>query len=69
MNDDAKRILTGWQAETPEAKARWFASLAMEERARVFCEYYTLVKSLNPTIAERKDARSAEAGVRVLRKT
>ena len=68
MKAEDKGILTGWDAETPEAKARWFASLTMEERARVFCAYYKLAKALNPTIIEKKNARSTEAGIRVLRK-
>lgn len=62
-------ISHSFESETPESKARWFQSLTMDDRARIFCEYYNLAKSLNPNLAEKKNARSAQTGVLILRKT
>lgn len=62
-------VIHGFENESMEAKTRWFKSLKMEERARIFCEYYRLVKTLNPKIAEVNHARSDQAGIRILRKT
>ena len=57
----------GWEHETPEAKARWFQSLSLEERMELLCEFTNLVLSVNPAVAEKKHARSPQKGVRVLR--
>lgn len=52
--------------ETPEAKAAWFASLSMAERARVFCEMTEMILAINPAIVEAREARPPARGVRVL---
>ncbi len=52
--------------ETPEAKARWFQSLSMEERMRVFSEMTNLILACNPGIIGKKDARPIPGRVRVL---
>lgn len=54
--------------ETPEAKARWFQSLTMEERAEVFCSFIDLILALNPGIVEQKDVKPVPGRIRVLRK-
>jgi hypothetical protein len=35
-------------AETMEAKARWFQSLTMEERADLLCEFTDMILEINP---------------------
>jgi len=45
------------QEETPEAKARWFQSLSIEERMELLCTYTNLILAMNPHIVESKDAR------------
>lgn len=45
------------QEETPEAKARWFQSLSIEERMELLCSYTNLILAMNPRIVESKDAR------------
>lgn len=62
-----KRVFQGFEAETIERKAQWFRSLSMEERARVFCGFYSLITALNPGIIEKKHARPTQAGICVLR--
>ena len=57
----------GWEQETPEAKARWFQALSMEDRMELLCEFTNLVLTINPGLAEKKHARPAQRGVRVLR--
>lgn len=52
--------------EALEAKAAWFASLTMEERARLFCEMTDLILAINPAIVEARDAQPPANGVRVL---
>ena len=49
-----KRILYGREAETPEAKARWFQSLSLDERIDLFCEWYELALENNPDIVKSK---------------
>ncbi len=56
------------QAETPEAKARWFQSLSLEERMEMLCLFTDLVLENNPLIAERKNDQPAAGRVRVLSK-
>ena len=48
------------QAETPEAKARWFQSLSLEERMEMLCLFTDLVFENNPLIAERKNNQPAD---------
>lgn len=55
-------------AETPEAKARWFQSLPLEGRMELLCAYTDLILENNPEIAEERDAQSTSGRVRVLRK-
>jgi len=54
-------------AETPEAKARWFQSLTMEERADWLCEFTDFVLEINPKIMERKNAQPIKGHVQVLK--
>jgi hypothetical protein len=59
-----------WAAETPEAKARWFQSLSLEERMEIFCEITELALASNPELAEKgvpSNAHQAERGVLILR--
>lgn len=57
------------QEETPEAKARWFQSLSLEERMEMLCEFTDLILENNPQIVEQKDAQPIAGRVRVLTKT
>ncbi len=43
-----------WSEETPEAKARWFQSLSVEERVEIFCEIAEAALALNPSLAEKE---------------
>ncbi len=54
--------------ETPEAKARWFQSLTMEERMRVFADYMNLILAVNPSITKRKHVEPAKEGIQIFRK-
>ena len=42
-----------WSEETPEAKARWFQSLSVEERVEVFLAITEAALALNPSLAEK----------------
>jgi hypothetical protein len=53
--------------ETPEAEARWFSSLPMEERMRVFCDMCDMVIAVNPKVLEAKNAQPVSGRVRILR--
>jgi hypothetical protein len=55
--------------ETPEAKARWFQSLSLEERAEIFCSITDLILDINPRIVEQKRAQPVEGRIRVLTET
>lgn len=52
--------------ETPEAKARWFQSLSLEERMEILCAFTDLILAINPGIVEARDAQQTQRRVRVL---
>lgn len=52
--------------ETPEAKARWFQSLSLEERMDYLCALTDLILENNPDIVKQKDAQSSPGRVRVV---
>jgi len=52
--------------ETPEAKARWFQSLTLNERMDILCAFTDMVLSVNPRIMDQKDAKPVPGRVRVL---
>jgi len=55
-----------WSEETPEAKARWFQSLSLEERMQVICEFTDLVLTVNPDLPRKKRAEPTHGRVRVV---
>lgn len=55
--------------ETPEAKARWFKSISIEERMEMLCAFTDLILTVNPRIVETRDAQQTKRRVRVLSKT
>ena len=59
----------GREEETPEAKARWFQSLTLEERMDVLCYYTDLALSINPHLPDLKDAQQTKRGIQILSKT
>lgn len=56
------------QEETPIAKARWFQSLSIAERADLLCEFTDLILQNNPQIVEQKYAQPVEGRIRVISK-
>jgi hypothetical protein len=62
------RILTGREAETSEAKARWFQSLSVAERMELLCAYTDLILENNPRVGEQRNAQPTSRSVCVLRK-
>ena len=63
-----KRISHDRKDETPEAKARWFQSLILEERMDLLSEFTDLILSVNPKIAESKDVTQTSGRVCILSK-
>lgn len=55
-----------WQDETPEAKARWFQSLSLDERMDMLCWFTDMVLSVNPRIREQNDVEPVAGRVLVL---
>jgi hypothetical protein len=55
--------------ETPEAKARWFQSLTLEERMDVLCDFTDLALSINPKLPDLKDAQQTQKGIQILSRT
>ena len=62
------QVLFGWEHRTPEAKARWFQSLPLEERMELLCEFTDLALSQNPRLMDLKDAEQTRRGIRILGK-
>ena len=65
---EAVRISRDLQEETPEAKARWFRALSLEERMEMLCAFTDLILSNNPGIVEQKQAQSTTGRIRARRK-
>jgi hypothetical protein len=57
------------QQENPSAKARWFQTLTIKERADLLCYFTDMILEINPKVAERKDAQPVAGRIRVLSKT
>jgi hypothetical protein len=55
--------------ETPEAKARWFQSLSLEERMELLCMFTDMILSANPHILESKDVKPVAGRIRVVSKS
>jgi len=55
-----------WQEETPEAKARWFQSLSLNERMDLLCWFTDMVLSANPSIREKNDVEPVAGRILVL---
>jgi hypothetical protein len=53
-------------AESFEAKARWFQSLSVAERMELLCEFTDLVMENNPGAAKVDRAQSSTERIRVL---
>jgi len=62
------RVLTTREAETSEAKARWFQSLSVAERMELLCAYTDLIFENNPRVGEERNAQPASRSLQVLRK-
>jgi len=54
------------EEETPEAKARWFQSLSLEERMELLCEFTDLAIENNPLWIGGRDAEPPEGSFRVV---
>jgi hypothetical protein len=54
------------QEEMPEAKARWFQSLSIQERQDLLCSYTDLILEINPGAVEKKNAQPVAVCIRVL---
>lgn len=54
------------EEESPEAKARWFRSLSMEERLLHFDEFTEMLLALDPDLMRKKDAQPVPGRIRVL---
>ena len=52
--------------ETPQAKARWFASLSIEERMDLLCEFTDLALDAHPSLVNHRHAQSTSGRIRVL---
>jgi hypothetical protein len=61
-------ISHSFEEESPDAKARWFQSLSIQERMELLCSYTNLILAGNPKIVEKKDARPASDRIRILTK-
>jgi hypothetical protein len=57
------------QEETPEAKARWFQSLTVEERGDLLNLYTDLILEVNPRLMEQKSAQPVAGRIRLVSKT
>ena len=59
-------ISYGLRNESPEAKARWFQSLSVEERMAYLDAFTEMALSVNPDLPDKKHAVPIPGRVRVL---
>lgn len=52
--------------ESVESKTRWFRSLPLSERMDMFCAFTDLALTLNPGLADKKDAQQTKRRVRII---
>jgi len=52
--------------ESIEAKTRWFRSLPLSERMDMFCSFTDMALTLNPDLADKKDAQQTERRIRII---
>jgi hypothetical protein len=52
--------------ESIEAKTRWFRSLPLSERMEMFCSFTDMALTLNPDLADEKDAQQTGRRIRVI---
>lgn len=64
-----KAISHDRQEETPQAKARWFQSLTVKDRADLLCQYTDMILEVNPKILGRKNAQSVAGRILIVSKT
>ena len=64
-----KSISHDRKEETIEAKARWFQSLSISERMEMLCSFTDLALSLNPRIADKRDAQQTQRRVQIITRT
>jgi hypothetical protein len=63
------RVTFDRSEETPEAKARWFQSLTIDQRIDVFCAFFDLMVSANPNWTTMKNVQQPSSRVLVLSRT
>lgn len=61
-----KSISHDRREETIEAKVRWFKSLAISERMELLCAFTDLALTLNPDLADHKDAQQTQRRVQII---
>jgi hypothetical protein len=63
-----KQVTHSREEETIEAKARWFQSLSIKERAEMLNSYTDMILEINPQIEEQKSSQSAKGSIRIVSK-
>jgi len=63
-----KQITHNRQEETIEAKARWFQSLSINDRAELLNSYTDMILEVNPKIMELKRAQPIKGRIRIVSK-
>ena len=67
MADLKRGVFHGREVETPEAKARWFQSLSLDERMEYLCAVTDLILENQPRLAERDHVEPLTGRIRVVR--
>jgi hypothetical protein len=55
-----------WKEETPEAKARWFRSLPMDDRMQMLCDVTDLALSVDPSLSEKNRAEPTPGRIQII---
>jgi hypothetical protein len=61
-----ERVSHDWRDKTPEAKARWFQSLSIEERMEILCALTDLILEANPALVHAKHVEPIPGRVQIL---
>jgi len=54
------------EEETLRAKARWFQTLTIRERAELLCQFTDMILEVNPKVVERKNAQPVKGRIQIV---
>jgi hypothetical protein len=64
-----KSVTHDRREETIEEKVKWFKSLPLSERMEMLCEFTEFALTMNPELADIRDAQQTERSIQIISAT